>query len=388
MRKSVSKVLDYKVLNDKVLNHKNVLFWLVFLAVFPLVLEAQTNSQGAEIKKPEESKAQEAKPSLEPKKVLEDSSSQKKISQKSITVYSSRNEELLSPVLKLFEQSSKIKVTLHSAPAGMLMEKIKAQQAADVLITVDAGNLWAAEQASLLAPIKSEFLSRSVPAAYRDPRGHWWGVSLRLRTIFYNPTLTDVSSLSTYADLADPRWKGKLCLRTAKKVYNQSLVAMLIGEHGAEKTLQIVQGWVANLATNVFSSDTKLIEAVAAGQCAVGVANSYYYGRLLKKNPKIAAKIFWANQKTSGVHANISGAAVLKGAAHPQEAQQFVEFLLSAQAQKLFAGLNYEYPIDPKIPLDPILSSWGKFRRAQMPLIQAGKKQKQAIQLMDRAGYR
>lgn len=308
-----------------------------------------------------------------------------------LTVYSSRNEELLLPVLELFHKTTQIKVQHHNAPAGMLMEKIKAERgekAADVLITVDAGNLWAAQQAGLLRPLKSAVLEKQVPAAYRDPGGHWWGVSLRLRTLFYNPTLTQADALSTYADLADPKWRGKLCLRTSKKVYNQSLVAMLLWHHGAQKAGRIVEGWVANLATHVFSSDTKLIEAVAAGQCAVGIANSYYYGRLLRTQPKIAARIFWANQKTTGVHANVSGVAVLKHAPHPQEAQQFAEFLLSREAQQLFASLNLEYPISPVVPQDPLLVPWGKFRMATMPLVEAGKKQRDAIQLMDRAKYR
>lgn len=310
-----------------------------------------------------------------------------------LTIYSSRNKELLSPVLDLYKKKTGNKVQHHSASAGMLIEKIKAEKgprAPDILITVDAGNLWASEKAGLLLPIKSPALESSVPKHFRDPNGHWWGVSLRLRTLFYNPKKIKASQLSTYADLADPKWQGQLCLRTSQKVYNQSLVAMLIWHHGAEKTKKIVEGWVANLATHVFSSDTKLIEAVAAGQCAIGIANSYYFGRLLRKNPDLSAQIFWANQGTesTGVHANISGAAVLKNSNHPGPAQKFIEFLLSNEAQDIFASLNYEYPVRAGVPVDPLIKNWGKFRASNMPLSEAGRRQGEAIALMDHAKYR
>ena len=183
------------------------------------------------------------------------------------------------------------------------MQRLKAEGAntpADVLITVDAGNLWYAASQGLLQPIDSATLKANIPAHLRDPGNQWFGLSVRARTIFYNTQKVKPEALSTYEALAEPQWKGRLCLRTSKKVYNQSLTAMMIEEHGAAKTEQIVKGWVANLATDVFADDTKMLEAIGAGQCDVGIANTYYFGRLQAKKPNLPVAVFWANQNGTG----------------------------------------------------------------------------------------
>lgn len=309
----------------------------------------------------------------------------------SLVIYTSRAENLIRPVIDLYESQSGVQVKFQTGSAGLFIEKLKAQKKqvqADIFMTVDAGNLWAAKQSGLLAPMKTDFIDPSVPAAYRDADGYWFGVSLRVRSIIYNPTLTSPSQLSTYEDLSDPKWKGKLCLRTAKKVYNQSLVAMLIHHHGLEKTTKIVKGWVSNLARQVFSNDTHLIEAIAAGQCVVGVANSYYLGRLQKKNPQLAAQIFWANHSTTGVHVNVSGVGVLKYAKNLDTARDFVRFLFTPKAQEIFSQLNYEFPVIKNAALDPIVAAWGIFKPSKMPLSEAGRLQQASIKIMDSAGYR
>ena len=314
-----------------------------------------------------------------------------------LVLYTSRNTDLIQPVTDLFEKlHSKIKVDIYTSSAGLLIEKLKSQAdkpQADLLITVDAGNLWAAQQANLLAPISSAIIDKNVPAHYRDPSGYWFGVSIRARTIMYNSKLIKPSQLSTYEQLAESTWKKKLCLRTSKKVYNQSLVTMLIEKHGKAHTLEIIKGWVNNLGAPVFSSDTKLIEALASGQCQIAIANTYYLARIIKNrinkhSSDYPVKIFWPNQHSSGVHVNISGIGLIKNSKNKENAVQFIEFLYSTEAQQLFSSLNLEYPVVEKVTNHPIVESWGKFKASKMPLGLAGKHQKNAIILMDQAKYR
>ncbi len=194
--------------------------------------------------------------------------------------------------------------------------------------------------------------------------------------------------MSSYEDLADPQWQGRLLLRTSKKVYNQSLVAMLIAEHGEQKTEAIVRGWVANLASQPFSSDSKLMEGILAGQGDVGIVNTYYFGRMLKKNPDIKLALFWPNQDGSGVHINVSGGGVTRYAKNPEGATRLLEWLSSEEAQNLFADANMEYPVNPRVKPALEVAAWGDFKASSMNLSKAGELQAAAIRLMDRAGYR
>jgi len=211
---------------------------------------------------------------------------------------------------------------------------------------------------------------------------------VRARTIVYNTKALKPADLSTYEDLASPKWKGKLCLRTSKKVYNQSLVAMMIAEKGEAETEKIVRGWVANLATDVFPDDTKLMEAIAAGQCDVGIVNTYYYGRLLEKKPDLALALFWPNQQTTGVHVNVSGAGVVKHARNVKGSVQMLEWFSSEQGQKMFADLNLEYPANPAYKPDPLVANWGSFKQNLINVAKAGELQAAAVRLMDRARYK
>jgi iron(III) transport system substrate-binding protein len=204
----------------------------------------------------------------------------------------------------------------------------------------------------------------------------------------YSTERVKPEELSDYAALGDPRWRGKLCLRTSKKVYNQSLVAMLIAEAGEPKAEQIVRGWVANLATEPFSNDTLLMEAIAAGQCDVGIVNTYYFGRLLRDKPELPVKLFWADQAGQGVHVNVSGAGVTAHAPRAEVAQKFLEWLSMPEAQSMFAGLNLEYPASAAVKADPIVLAWGDFKSSPMNVAKAGELQATAVKLMDRAGYR
>lgn len=308
-----------------------------------------------------------------------------------VTIYSSRNEQLIKPLLDKYTEKTGVKVELVTDNSGPLMARLQAEgknTPADMLLTVDAGNLWQAAQQGLLQPVASTVLESNVPAKYRDPKGLWTGLSLRARTIFYDPNKVSADQLSTYADLADPKWKGKLCLRTSKKVYNQSLVASMIEHLGAEKTEQVIRGWVDNLATDVFSDDVSMLEAIAAGQCEVGIANSYYYGRILDEKPDFPVKLFWANQGTTGTHVNVSGAGVTANSDNPDGALKLMEWLSSDEAQGIYASSDKEYPVKVGVDESEMLRSWGTFTPDEINVQKFGALQTQAIQMMDKAGYK
>lgn len=307
-----------------------------------------------------------------------------------VVVYSSRNEQLIKPIFDKFTEETGIEVTYRTDNAGALIQRIKAEGArtqADLLLTVDAGNLWQAANLDLLQPIEAAVIEGKVPESLRAPDNTWFGLSIRARTLVYNTQKTNADALSTYAALAEPTWANKVLLRTSKKVYNQSLVAMLIATLGEEQTEAIVKGWVGNLAQPVFSSDTKLLEALAAGQGAVGIVNTYYFGRLMQEQPDLPLKIFWPDQAGMGVHVNISGAGITKHAQHPDEAKQLVAWMLSETGQRMLADLNMEYPVNPNIEPAPTVAAWGSFKQSDMNLAKAGELQRQAIMLMDRVGY-
>ena len=308
-----------------------------------------------------------------------------------ITVYSARKEHLIKPLFDAYTQKSGVKIRYITDKAAPLLSRIKAEGAntpADLLITVDAGNLWQAAEQGILTATESETLNTNVPAHLRDPANRWFGLSIRARTIVYSTEQVKPSELTTYEDLADPRWKGRLCLRTSKKVYNQSLVAMMMDRLGEEQTEQVVRGWINNLATQPFSNDTKTMQAIAAGQCDVAIVNTYYFGRLQKKEPNLKLALFWPNQNDRGVHVNISGAGVTKHAKNPEGARKLLEWLSGSEAQKIFAALNMEYPVLKSANIDPTVAAWGDFKSDRVNVAKAGELQAKAVMLMDRAGYR
>ena len=312
-----------------------------------------------------------------------------------VTVYSARIEALLKPTLDEYTKQTGVKINLLTDSGGSLTERLAAEGAsspADVLITVDVGNLWNVAERGLLQKVDSPLLNANVPANFRDPGNRWWGLSERSRTIFYAADRVKPEQLSTYEDLADPKWKGKLCLRTSKQAYTQSLVAMLIAKHGVEKSEAIVKGWVNNLAGDVFTNDSSLLKAIASGQCDVGIANTYYFGRILAKEPDFnkQVKLFWANQgkNEGGAHVNVSGAGVTKHAKNPEGARKLLEWLSSANVQTAYTHGTYESPINPKADVDPIVKAWGKFTPSPLNASDIGSKQAEAIKLLDRVGYR
>lgn len=308
-----------------------------------------------------------------------------------LVVYSARKEHLIKPIFDLYTKKTGVKIKYLTGKAGVLLERLKAEgpnTPADLLITVDAGNLWHAAEEGLLSPVTTDTLLTNIPSHLRDSQNRWFGLSVRARTIVYNTKKVDASELNTYEALANPRWRDRLLLRTSKKVYNQSLVASLIVDHGEAETENIVRGWVANLAAPPFSNDTKVMEAVAAGLGEVGIVNTYYYGRLMKKIPTLPLTLFWPNQNGTGVHVNVSGAGVTTHAKHREDAVRLLEWLSTEEPQGLFAGANMEYPANPTVKVDSVVAGWGEFKPNHINVAEYGKYQAAAIRLMDRAGYR
>lgn len=308
-----------------------------------------------------------------------------------VVVYSARNEQLIKPIFDRFTAETGIPVRFTTADAAVLIERLAAEgknSPADLLMTVDAGELWNASNRGLLRPTRSKILEANVPATLRDPGNRWVGLSQRARTIVYHPSRVDPRLLSTYEALADPVWKARLCLRSSKKVYNQSLVAMMIKARGEAATETTLRGWVANLAAPPFANDNQVMEAIAAGQCDVGIVNTYYLGRMLQRQPEFPVKVFWANQRGDGTHVNVSGAGITRHARNPAAAQTLLEWLSAGEAQRLFAGSNMEYPVNPNVEIDPLVRSWGSFTPSRINIVEAGRRQATAVRVMDRAGWR
>ena len=309
-----------------------------------------------------------------------------------IVVYSARQEHLIKPLFDRFTEQTGIRVRYVTDDAGPLLQRLRAEGGntrADMLITVDAGNLWQAAEQDVLAPVESDTLERNVPANLRDADGRWFGLSVRARTIVYSTERVAPEDLSTYEALADAEWEGRLCLRTSKKVYNQSLVATMIARHGEERTEEIVGGWVDNLATQPFSNDTAVMEAIVAGQCDVGIVNTYYFGRLQERDgDDTPLALFWPNQDAEGVHVNVSGAGITRHASNPEAALQLLEWLSEQEAQEMFGALNMEYPVRPDTEWTERVRSWGDFHGDDIDVSEAGRRQVDAVMLMDRVGYR
>ena len=308
-----------------------------------------------------------------------------------VVVYSARKEHLIKPLFEAYEKETGVKVKYITDKAGPLLQRLKAEgkrSPADILMTVDAGNLWHAAEAGVLEETQSELLDKNVPAHLKDPQNRWFGITVRARTIVYNKDKVKPEELSGYEALSDEKWKGRLCLRTSKKVYNQSLVAMLLSRHGQQKTSEIVSGWVNNLALPPFSNDTKTMQAVSSGQCDVSIVNTYYFGRLEKKNPQTNLALFWSNQDSSGVHVNVSGAGITRYSKHKKQARQLLEWLVSEKAQSMLADLNMEYPVNTNVAVPAQVKNWGNFSADDINLTEAGRLQADAVKLMDISGYR
>lgn len=315
-----------------------------------------------------------------------------------LNIYSSRHYEVDEQLYKLFEQKTGIKLH-HTGTQGAteLLEKLKQEgmkSPADILIAADIGNLWRAKDAGVLQPVNSDLLQQAVPKNLRDPDGEWYAISKRSRVIFYNKNRVKPGEITRYEDLADPKWRGRILLRPSSNTYNQSLVASMIAANGAEATEQWIKGMIANLAKPPAGNDVELIRDVANGKADITLANTYYYARMTQSKKKemrdAAANVGWVfpNQQDRGAHINISGVGMTKSAKHKSEAVQFMEFLLSPEAQAIFAEGNNEYPVLAGVAESSPVQALGAFKADAEDLTNIGKQSPNAVKLMDRAGWK
>ncbi len=307
-----------------------------------------------------------------------------------LQIYTARHYDLEEAFGKFTDETG-ITVEFISGDDAELLERLKAEgddTPADIFMTVDAGNLWNAARQDELAEVDSTVLDDAVPEDLRDPQGRWFGLALRARTITYNPDRVDPAELDpvdTYAGLADPKWKGRLCMRDATASYTQSLVASLIDLHGRDRALEIVKGWVAN-DVEIMSNDILLLEAIDAGACDVGINNHYYLARELAEKPDLAVDLYWASQEGAGTHVNISGAGVVKGSDNAAQAQQLLEWL-ATDGQNAFVDANHEYPVNPDVEPEPLIAKWGEFTRMPLNAEAYGDLNAEAVDVLAEAGY-
>ncbi len=307
-----------------------------------------------------------------------------------IQVYSARHYDL-EDAFAAFEEETGLTVEFLFGDDAELRKRLEAEgegSPADVYMTVDAGNLWAAADAGLLQPLDSATLDEAIPARYRAPDDTWFGLALRARTVLYNPDAVDPSELDaedTYAGLTDPRWRGRLCMRDSSEAYTQSLVAALIDLHGYAGATAIVQGWIDN-DVEIMSNDVLLIEAVDAGTCDAALVNHYYVARELEDDPTLNAELYWASQEGAGTQMNLSGAGVVATSDAPADAQRLLEWL-ATDGQDAFVGGNHEYPANPDVPVDEVVAEFGEFEEMGINAEAYGKRNPEALKLLDEVGY-
>jgi len=318
--------------------------------------------------------------------------------EKVVNVYSARHYQTDEALYANFTKATGIKVNRIEAGEDAVIERIRnegARSPADVMITVDAGRLWRAEQLGLFQPVKSASLESRIPANLREPSGLWFGFSTRARVIAYNKDKVRPGEISTYEELADPKWKGRVCMRSSTNVYNLSLMGALIDHLGEAKAEAWAKGVHANLAQEPKGGDTDQLKAVAAGQCDVTVSNQYYYARLARSDKpeekQIAQRlaVVFPNQSSWGTHVNISGAGVVKNAPHRDNAVKFLEYLASDGAQRYFADGNNEWPVVASVKVDnPVLNALGEFKRDRVNVAVLGKNQPSSQKIYDRVAWK
>jgi iron(III) transport system substrate-binding protein len=318
--------------------------------------------------------------------------------EKVLNVYSSRHYQTDEALYTEFTKATGITVKLIEGTEDALIERIKnegARSPADVLITVDAGRLWRADQAGLFQPVKSSVLESRIPAAFREPSGKWFGFSMRARVVAFNKAKVKADEITTYESLADPKWKGRLCVRSSTNIYNLSLLGSLIDRLGEQKAEAWAKAVKENMAREPKGGDTDQLKAVAAGECDIAISNHYYYARLARSDKAdekaVAEKIglVFPNQSTTGTHVNISGAGVAKHAPHRDAAVKFLEYLASDQAQRYFAEGNNEWPVVSTVRTsNVVLTAFGDFKYDTLNVGVLGRNQPTAQKIYDRVGWK
>ncbi|MGE0037562.1 MAG: Fe(3+) ABC transporter substrate-binding protein [Xanthobacteraceae bacterium] len=310
-----------------------------------------------------------------------------------VNVYSYRESKLIQPLFEAFTKDTGIKVNVISASSG-LEQRIKAEGAnspADVLLTVDIGRIEDAVRAGVSQPIKSETLDKIVPAQYRDPEGHWYGISARARVVYASKQRVPQTAL-TYEELADPKWKGKICIRSGQHIYNNALFAAYIAHHGEAKTEEWLKGLKANLAQKPSGGDRETARDIAAGKCDLGIGNTYYWALMNNKDPDKkawadATKVILPTFQGDGTHVNLSAVLLARHAPNKANALKLIEWLAGEKAQHMYADMNYEYPIRAGIAINPTIAGYGQLKPDSLPLSKIADHKKAAANLVDKVGF-
>jgi iron(III) transport system substrate-binding protein len=309
-----------------------------------------------------------------------------------VNVYTYREAQLVRPLFDAFTADTGVRVNVISASSG-LEQRIKAEgenSPADVLLTVDIGRLEDAVKAGITQPITSASMDKVVAPQYRDPEGHWYGISMRARVVYASKERVQQSAL-TYEELADPKWKGKICIRSGQHIYNNALIAAYIAHHGEAKAETWLRGLKANLAQKPSGGDRETARDVAAGKCDLGVGNTYYWA-LMMQNPAQkpwaeATKVILPTFAGKGTHVNLSGVVLAKHAPNKANAMKLIEWLVSEKAQHMYADINFEYPVRTGIAINPIIASYGTLNADPMPLAKVAEYKKAASALVDKVGF-
>jgi len=314
-----------------------------------------------------------------------------------VNVYTHRHYEADQQLFDRFTEQTGIKVNVVSASADELIQKLELEGAgspADVLITVDAGRLYRAEEKDLLQAVNSDILDENIPSKYNSPNNKWFGLTYRARILAYSKDRVNPAELSTYEDLAEDKWQGRILTRSSENIYNQSLLASILEAHGEEKTTEWARELLDNMARSPKGNDRDQVKAVASGEGDVAIVNTYYIGIMLNdanvEEQRAAEQvgIFFPNQGDRGTHINVSGAGVTKHAPNRENAIRLIEFLSGEEAQSLLADINFEYPVNPNVGLSPLLKNWGDFRSDDLDLYKLGAKNKEAVMIFDRVGWK
>ena len=310
-----------------------------------------------------------------------------------VNVYSYREHKLIAPLLDAFTKDTEIKVNVISASSG-LEQRIKTEgvnSPADLLLSVDIARLQDAENMGITQPIKSDIVDKTIAPQYRDPNGHWLGLAMRARVVYASKERVKQDAI-TYDELSDPKWKGKICIRSGQHIYNNALIAAYIAHHGEAKAEEWLKGVKANLAQKPSGGDRETARDVAAGKCDIGIGNTYYWALMNNNEPDKkawadATKVILPTFQDGGTHVNISGVVLAKHAPNKANAMKFIEWLASEKAQHMHADLNYEYPVRAGIEINPTIAGYGKLNADPIPISKIADNKKAAANLVDKVGF-
>lgn len=310
-----------------------------------------------------------------------------------LVIYSARSEALMTPIFEAYTQKTGVEISYQIADAGVLMNRLKSEgdaSPADIFIATEAVSLAQATTQGLLYPLKSDLLFAAIPASLRDAQGHWFGYASFAITAVYHPKRVSESTLSTYTNFVFPQWKGRLLLRSSRHIYNKSLFAMWMNDRGDAETSATLSGWVFNLAAPPFDTDRQVLEALEKGKGDVGIVNSSEFGHYKRENPKTKLRLSWLDQPVSGglgVQVNVSGGGILAKSKHIKEAQAFLEWLITPEAQHLWANLNNEFPVSAEVTGNAIVESWGLWYRNPISVEKYATHMTTVMEILDGAGY-